>query len=116
LVSEKGVTRTVMMKQVDTILPDPRKTEKLGLAGFILSIFGLIPFIGIPFAIMAYVFGVRSLRKIKKNPEKYRGKGYARSSQIIGGLEILCYIALAIVGIVIAIGSFTAGVKECTGG
>ena len=116
LVSEKGVTRTVMMKQVDTILPDPRKTEKLGLAGFILSILGLIPFIGIPFAIMAYIFGVKSLRKIKKDPKKYKGKGYARASQIIGGIEILCYIILAIVGIVASIISFATAVKVCTGG
>lgn len=115
-VEEQGITRTVMMNQVETILPDTRKTEKLGLAGLILSIFGLIPILGIPFAIMAFIFGVRSLRKIKKYPEKYKGKGIATASKIIGAIEILCYILLAIGTIIYGIVAFAISLKNCTGG
>jgi len=115
-VAEQGITRTVTMKQVEKILPDPRKTEKLGLAGFILSILGLIPIIGIPFAIMAFIFGVRSLRKIKKNPEKFKGKGLAMASKIIGGIEIICYLLLAIGTIIYGLVAFIVSLSRCTGG
>jgi Domain of unknown function (DUF4190) len=115
-VAEQGITRTVSMNQVEKILPDTRKTEKLGLAGFILSILGLIPILGIPFAIMAFIFGVRSLRKIKKNPEKYKGKGLAMASKIIGAVEILCYILLAIGTIIYGLVAFILSLSRCTGG
>jgi hypothetical protein len=48
------------------------KTEKFGLAGFILSFFGIVPLIGIPFAILAIIFGAKSLGRIKRNPGKYK--------------------------------------------
>jgi len=76
---------------------DHRKTEKLGLAGFILSFLGIVPYIGIPFAILAIIFGARSLKKIKRNPEKYKGKGYAIASIAIGCAIIATYIVILIV-------------------
>jgi prolipoprotein diacylglyceryltransferase len=73
---------------------DNRKTEKLGLAGFILSFFGIIPLIGIPFAILAVSFGATSLKRIKMNPEKYKGTGFATASIVIGCTMILINIVI----------------------
>jgi hypothetical protein len=75
---------------------DNRKTEKLGLAGFILSFPGMIPLIGIPFAVLAIIFGTISLKKIKRNPEKYKGKGFAIASIVIGCVMIAMNIVLLI--------------------
>ncbi len=114
LINEPDSVRIVMMDKVNTILPDPRKTEKLGLAGFILSLLGLIPIIGIPFAILALIFGLSSLRKIKRFPEKFKGKGFATASAIIGGSEIIIYIILAIIGIILVIGAISSATPSCT--
>jgi len=115
-VSERGVVRVVRMEQVDTLLPDTRKTEKLGLAGFILSLLGLVPIVGIPFAILALIFGLRSLKKIKAFPERFKGRGFAMASLIIGSVEIICYIIAALVGIAVAVFTVSSGVARCTGG
>jgi Domain of unknown function (DUF4190) len=79
---------------------DNRKMEKHGLTGFILSIFGLIPIVGLPLAILGLVFGIKSLRKIKRNPELYKGKGFAIASIVLG--------VLGIVGTILMIGLFAA--------
>ena len=71
---------------------DNRKTEPLGLVGFILSFLGIIPLIGIPFAVIAIIFGARSLKKTIKNPEKYKGKGFAIASMAIGCAMIVMNI------------------------
>jgi hypothetical protein len=82
---------------------DTRKLEKKGLTGFILSILGLFPIIGLPLAIIGFIFGIKSLRKIRKNPTLYKGKGFAITSIILGiigiiisGLLIGMFISLAI--------------------
>lgn len=75
---------------------DNRKTEKLGLAGFILSFLGILPLIGIPFSLLAIIFGAISLKKIKRAPEKYKGKGFAIASIGIGCAMIVMYIAILI--------------------
>ncbi len=75
------------------------KTEKLGLAGFILSFFGIVPLFGIPFAVLAIVFGFKSLGKIKRNPGKYKGKGFATASIVIGIAMIVMNIVVLIVSI-----------------
>ena len=78
---------------------DHPKTETLGLVGFILSFFGIIPLIGIPFAVVAIIFGAKSLTKINRNPKKYKGKGFAIASMVIGFAMIvvnIVYIASAV--------------------
>ena len=73
---------------------DHRITEKLGVAGFILSFLGMIPLIGIPFAVLAIIFGAVSLKRIKRNPEKYKNKGFAVASIVIGCIMILINIII----------------------
>ena len=95
LINEPDVVRTVTKEQVDTILQvkslnpkakivDTRKNEPLGIAGLVCSILGLFPFFGIPFAILAISFGAASLGRLRRYPERFKGKKTARASLIIG--------------------------------
>ncbi|MEI6900288.1 MAG: DUF4190 domain-containing protein, partial [Bacteroidota bacterium] len=70
------------------------KTEKLGLVGFILSFLGVVPLIGIPFAVLAIIFGATSLKRIKRNPQKYKGKGFAIASILIGSAMLVTNIVV----------------------
>ena len=66
----------------------PPKMEGLGLTGFIASLVGL--FIGgIPLGLIGVIFGGISLSKIKRNPARYRGRGIAIASIIIGFVDIV---------------------------
>lgn len=88
--TDTTITETrVQAGQVESFYADTRKNEKFGLAGFILSIPGLVPIICLPLAILALIFGIISLRKIKRNPTFYKGKGFAIASIILGVLGIL---------------------------
>jgi len=64
------------------------KTEGLGLAGFIVSLAGLLV-LAIPFGLIAVIFGSISLGRIKRSPGRYKGRGYALASLIIGILDIV---------------------------
>ena len=76
-----------------------RKIEKLGALGLIAGSVGFILFsrldgLIIPTIILglaAVVFGTISLKKIKKKPEKYKGKVLALVSVLIGLSDILIY-------------------------
>lgn len=65
-----------------------KKTEGLGLAGFISSLVGLF-ILGIPLGILSFIFGLISLGKMKRNPLKYKGRGFAIASVIIGMVDII---------------------------
>ena len=102
LVSEHGVVRLVSMGQVDSILlvksclnkkkvADTRKTEPLGKVGLIFSIIGFLPVIGIPFSLLAIVFGAVSLHKINRHPERFKGKNIATTSLVLGILSIVIW-------------------------
>jgi hypothetical protein len=83
-----------------TISAVKRKIEKHGLTGFILSIFGLFPILGLPLAILALIFGIKSLRKIHKNPTLYKGKGFAIAAIAIGVFGIL--LSLLFIGVFVS--------------
>ncbi len=80
---------------------DTRKIEKHGLTGFILSILGLFPIIGLPLAILGVVFGARGLRKIHRDSTRYKGKGFASTSIILGVIGII--VSLLSIGMFIAL-------------
>jgi hypothetical protein len=69
------------------------KTEGLGLAGFIISLAGLFVF-GLLFGLLAVIFGSISLVRIKRSPGRYKGKGYALVSLIIGIIDIVGIVIL----------------------
>ena len=99
-------TIIVKVEDVDTLLQvkhtdfstgeviDSRKTEKLSKVGLIFSIVGLIPIIGLPFGILAVSFGAISLRRIKRNPELWKGKERSVVSIMIGILAMVLSIVL----------------------
>ena len=72
---------------------EERKVEGLGLAGFIASIAGLFV-LGIPFGLLAVIFGTISFGRIKRSPGRYKGKGYAITSIILGIVDIIGVIIL----------------------
>jgi hypothetical protein len=101
---KKQINKTTMFT-LDTIkghepkggakVTDTRKTEKLGLTGFILSLVGWVLIYGSPLCILGIVFGAISLGKIKRNPKKYKGKGFAIASLILGIVGLAIIIAYA---------------------
>jgi hypothetical protein len=82
--NQKGKNKPVPLKKNDS-----REFEKKNKIGFTFSLIGLIPVVGIPFAILAIIYGAKSLRNLKKYPGAYRGKGFAIASIILGGLGFL---------------------------
>lgn len=66
----------------------PVKTDGMAVTGFIGSLVGLF-ILGIPLGIMAFVFGTISLGKIQRHPERYKGKGFAIASIIIGAIDVI---------------------------
>lgn len=81
-----------------TINDEPKKTEGLGLAGFIIGILGLLvpAIIGFFLCIIAVIFSAISLDKFKQYPEEYKGKGFAITGLILGIIgTVLCLILLA---------------------
>ena len=73
--------------------PDPPKIETFGLTGFILGSTSLfVPIFFIPIGILAIIFGVVSLERFSKKPDKYYGKGYAIGAIALGILGIIMNI------------------------
>lgn len=64
------------------------KTEGLGIAGFVAGIVGLFV-AGIPLGLLAIIFGFVSLSKIKKQPDRFKGKGFAIASIVIGMVAVV---------------------------
>lgn len=75
-----------------------RKSDPVGIAGFILTIAGL-PFLGsLSFALISLLMtgcllGWISSNRIKKHPDKYKGKGLAEIS-IVLGYALLIFLIL----------------------
>jgi hypothetical protein len=61
----------------------PAKTEGLAIAGFISGIVGLFV-AGIPLGTIAVVFGAISINKIRNYPARFKGRGLAIASIVIG--------------------------------
>lgn len=66
-----------------------KKTEGFGLVSFIVGMIG-----GLPLGILALIFGVISLTRFKKEPGKYKGKGFAIAGIILGLLGVFLLILL----------------------
>jgi hypothetical protein len=72
---------------------EERRIEGLGLAGVFASFAGLFV-LGIPLGLLAVTFGCISLGRINRNPGRYKGKGYALVSIILGIVDIVGVIIL----------------------
>jgi hypothetical protein len=73
------------------LLPVGRPASAIA-AGY-CALFGLLPGFGLPFAVMAFIFGILALKKIKADPS-LSGKGRAWFGIIVGGVMTFISIAL----------------------
>lgn len=87
-------SKTKKHKKFNKINDEP-KNEGLGIAGFILGIVGwFAPYLGFVMCLLAIIFGGISLGKITRNPDKFKGKGFAITALVMGILGILINILL----------------------
>jgi hypothetical protein len=76
------------------LLPVGRPASAIA-AGY-LALFAILPVVGLPAAILALVFGIMALKKIRVDPS-LSGKGRAWFGIIVGGLMTLLSIIMLIV-------------------
>lgn len=75
--------------------PVKKKTHGLAVTSYIVALSGLAVAwfiagaVGIATGIVSLIFGIIALSKIKKQPEKYKGKGFAVLGIIIGALSLI---------------------------
>jgi len=77
----------------------PVKNKK-ALAAYYLSIFALLPFVGIPLGFAALIFGIQGVNYANQKPE-VRGKVHAWIGIILGGLCAIGY-TLALIALLAA--------------
>lgn len=70
--------------------------NKPALIGYYCGVFGLIPFVGFPLAVIAVVLGVIGLKQHKLRPVP-GGKGHAITALALGIFELSCFVAFFIV-------------------
>jgi hypothetical protein len=67
---------------------------------FISSIAGLLSASGVyplgGFGMLSVILGAIGLKKINKNPDKYKGRGFAIAGIIIGSLEIVGLLIMVV--------------------
>jgi hypothetical protein len=73
------------------------------LIGYYLGYLGLLPIIGIPFAIAAIVLGIIGLKKKKRNPI-VRGTGHAIFAIVAGLIGLTCSTGIALLFVVDSVG------------
>ncbi len=91
------------MSKVETILPDTRKIEPLGIISLVCSLLaflpfllGLIPVFGIPLAVIGIVLGIISIKRIKRHLAQYKGKGFGQAGLVVGVAAMVLIIILLI--------------------
>ena len=80
------------------------KSNAMALASFIFGLAFWIPLLNLIFCALAVYLGIKSLVKIKKNPEDFGGKAYAVIGIILGIIVYVAYFT--------GVGMCFAGYKE----
>lgn len=83
-----GTNEIISPKTESNFSSNDRRVQPLGVIGSVLGLLGIIAF-GIPLGIIAMTFGNLSMDRIKRNPEKLKGKGWAIASVILGALSAI---------------------------
>jgi len=104
LVSEQTISQISTRKTANRRMPTVRgeentaaRVEGLGLAGFIIGLVGwFVPLFGFVMCLLAIIFGAISIGKINRNPERFKGMGFAITSLVLGiiGVGIVLLFAL----------------------
>jgi hypothetical protein len=85
---QKKINRKI--KKINT---EGRKVDGLGVASFTLGILAWFIF-GIPFSILAMIFGLASISRINKSKETRKGKGFAIVGLILGLIALIFIVAV----------------------
>ena len=78
-----------------------QKSRGTAIASFVFGLFFWIPLLNFIFGAFAIYLGAKSLIKIKKDPAKYSGKGFAVTGIILGAIVYAAYftgIGLCLLG------------------
>lgn len=94
--SINSAPRPTSQDDFQTFIPTKNKPA---LFSYYFGIFGLIPFFGIPLAIVAVVLGIIGLKKFKQNPTP-GAKGHALTGLILGSIELFITILLILLVII----------------
>ena len=81
-----------------------KKSKAMPIASFIFGLTFWIPLINLIFGVFAIYLGIRSLSKIKNDPDKYGGKAFALIGIILGAVVYITYLT--------GIGMCLTGYKE----
>lgn len=79
-----------------------KKSKATAITSFTFGLTFWIPLINILFGVLAIYLGIKALAKIRKDPDKYGGKGLAIAGIILGALPIALYI----LGLVICLSGY----------
>ena len=79
-------------------MAEARKTLGIAIASVVFGCLFIIPILGIFFNLLAVIFGIIALHKIKKDPDQFGGYGTAITGTVMGtmGLIIAMVIGLMI--------------------
>ena len=75
-----------------TYYVEKSKSQAMPITSFIFGLVIFIPLINLIFAVPAIYLGIKSIKKIKQNPQKFGGKWFAVIGIILGVLVYLTYI------------------------
>ena len=81
-------------KRNDTRTP----IQTMSVLSFLFSVIGLwlAPIGGVILTVAGLILGIISLRKFKKNPGRWRGRGFALIAVAIGALIVLIFLAMIV--------------------
>ena len=65
-----------------------KKTQGMATTSFVLGIIGLF-IAGIPLGLLAMIFGISSLTRINKEPDRFIGKGFGIAGVILGFIDVV---------------------------
>lgn len=75
------------------------KYDSLAMPALVCGILAVIPVIGIIFALLAVIFGVKAIRRIDKSPESLSGRTSAMTGFILGLVFFIFWLVCIIAGI-----------------
>jgi len=81
-----------------TLIPTQNKQA---LIGYYFGVFGLIPFLGFPFAVTAIILGALGLKKANLTPTP-GAKGHAVTALVLGILAVVCFVGFFVFATVMA--------------
>ena len=74
-------------------MEQPKKKSKAGaVASFVFGLTFWIPLLNLIFGIFAVYLGIKWLKNIKKEPEKYSGKAFAIIGIILGSIVYIAFL------------------------